>query len=387
MRNENFVRVLLLSFVPIELEGAGTSNLASQLVSFLIRKPDIKLEVCALAQAEKMKNFSLWHYAAFKGLPLKFLGDVSPTMIRYVLKKRKYYDRVLIIGSSWTSTIIALCLRLTCPHIKIVQIPQMHRSFIFRDKVAELLYRLKKWIMIFLLNFKVIQPVLIVFSREEESIVRPFAHNVIRRPLGIDLEKYGKLANLAGTRPSAKVSKKKRLILLHVGDIHRNKFPLFAIEVMKNLKEVIGSKVKLIAVGKIHYKHYERLRKEIRRYGLEDVIEFTGLVSEDDLFKYWQEADVFVLFSASEAGPFVVLEAMALGVPVIATRVGMIPELEQRGMLMAVNYGDVSGMVTKTLRLWRDENLRNHLVERARNELPKYDIRHLLETVYQVLRS
>jgi glycosyltransferase involved in cell wall biosynthesis len=387
MENENFVRVLLLSFVPIELKGAGTSNLASQLVSFLIRKPDIKLEVCALAQAEKMENLGLWHYATFKGLPLKFLGEVSPTMIQYVLKKRKYYDRVLIIGSSWTSTIIALLLRLTCPHIKIVQIPQMHRSFIFRDKVAELLYKLKKWIMIFLLNFKVVQPTLIVFSREEESIVRPFAQNVIRRPLGIDLERYGKLANLAGTRPSAKVSKKKRLILLHVGDIHRNKFPLFAIEVMKKLKEVIGSKVKLIAVGRIHYKHYERLRKEIRRYGLEDVIEFTGLVSEDDLFKYWQEADVFVLFSASEAGPFVVLEAMALGVPVIATRVGMIPELEQRGMLMAVNYGDVSGVVTKILRLWRDENLRNHLVERARNELPKYDIRHLLETVYQMLRS
>lgn len=386
MRNENFVRVLLLSFVPIELKGAGTSNLASQLVSFLIRKPDIKLEVCALAQAERMENLGLWHYATFKGLPLKFLGDVSPTMIRYVLKKRKYYDRVLIIGSSWTSTIIALLLRLTCPHIKIVQIPQMHRSFIFRDKVAELLYKLKKWIMVFLLNFKVVQPTLIVFSREEESIVRPFARNVIRRPLGIDLERYGKFVNLVKTRLSVKASK-ERLVLLHVGDIHRNKFPLFAIEVMKKLKEVIGSKVKLIAVGRIHHKHYEKLRKEIRRYGLEDVIEFTGLVSEDDLLKYWQEADVFVLFSASEAGPFVVLEAMALGVPVIATRVGMIPELEQRGMLMAVNYSDVNGMVTKILKLSRDENLRNHLVERARNELPKYDIRHLLETVYQVLRS
>jgi glycosyltransferase involved in cell wall biosynthesis len=385
MKNQNLTRVLLLSFVPIKLKSAGTSNLVSQLVSFLIKKPDIKLEVCALAKAEKMSDFGLWHYATFKGLPLKFLGDISLAMIRYVLKKRKYYDRVLIIGSSWTSTIIALLLRFMRPHIKIVQIPQMHRDFVFRDKVAKLLYKLKKWIMIFLLNFKVVQPTLIVFSREEESIVRPFARNVIIRSLGIDLKRYSELANLVEKKLSTKASKEK-LILLHVGDIHRNKFPLFAIEVMKKLKEIIGNKVKLIAIGRIHYKHYERLKKEIKRYNLENVIEFTGLVSEDELLKYWQEADIFVLFSVSEAGPFVVLEAMALGVPVIATRVGMVSELEEKGMLIAVHYGDVDDMVTKILRLWRDENLRSYLIKRAKSELPTYDIEYLFETIYQTLK-
>jgi glycosyltransferase involved in cell wall biosynthesis len=385
MKNQNLTRVLLLSFVPIKLKGAGTSNLVSQLVSFLIKKPDIKLEVCALAQAEKMSDFGLWHYVTFKGLPLKFLGDISLTMIQYVLKKRKYYDRVLIIGSSWTTTIIALLLRFMSPHIKIVQIPQMHRDFVFRDKVAKLLYKLKKWIMIFLLNFKVVQPTLIVFSREEASIVRPFARNVIIRSLGIDLKRYSELANLVEKKLSTKALKEK-LILLHVGDIHRNKFPLFAIEVMKKLKEIIGNKVKLIAIGRIHYKHYERLKKEIKRYNLENVIEFTGLVSEDELLKYWQEADIFVLFSASEAGPFVVLEAMALGVPVIATRIGMVSELEEKGMLIAVNYGDVDDMVTKILRLWRDENLRSYLIKRAKSELPTYDIEYLFETIYQTLK-
>jgi glycosyltransferase involved in cell wall biosynthesis len=328
----------------------------------------------------------LWRYAAFKVLPLKFLGDLSPPMIQYILKRRKYYDRVLIVGSTWTSTITALLLRLTSSHIKVIQIPQMHRDFIFRDNVAKLLYKLKKWIMIFLLNFKIVQPTLIVFSREEESIVKPFAHNIIKRPLGIDLERYVELATLIKRRLGAKPPKEK-LILLHVGDIHRNKFPIFAVEVMKTLKESVGAKVKLIAVGRIHDKHYKRLREEIRRYGLEDVIEFTGLVPKDELPNYWWYADIFVLFSASEAGPFTVLEAMAMGVPVVATRVGIVPELEEKGTLLAVRYGDVNGMVAKILRLWKDENLRNTLAKRARSELIKYDIRYFLETVYQVLIS
>jgi glycosyltransferase involved in cell wall biosynthesis len=386
IKSQDFIKVLLISFVPLELKGAGTGNLLNQLVSFLSKKPNIKLEVCTLAQAEGINDFGSWCYATFKGLPLKFLHDVSPSMIQHVLKRRKYYDRVLIVGCSWTSTIIALLLRFTSPYIKVIQIPQIHRDFIFRDNVAKLLYKLKKWIMIYFLNFKMIQPTLIVYSCEEESIVKQFARNIIRRPLGIELEKYDKLAALIKRGLGAKTPKEK-LILLHVGDIHRNKFPIFAVEVMKSLKESADDKVELIAVGRIHERHYKKLREEIRRYGLENLIQFTGLVSEDKLLRYWLDADIFVLFSASEAGPFTVLEAMAMGVPVVATRVGIVPELEEKGMLLAVRYGDINGMVAKILRLWKDENLRNSLTKRARSELIKYDIKHFLETVYQVLIS
>jgi glycosyltransferase involved in cell wall biosynthesis len=382
---QNFIRVLLITFVPLELKGAGTSNLCNQLVSFLSEKPVIKLEVCALAQTEKISDFGSWHYATFRGLPLKFLTDISPSMILYVLKRQRNCDRILIIGTCWTTTVIALLLRFISPHIKIVQIPLIHKDFIFRDPFAKLLYELKKW-MIYLFNFKLVQPILIVFSREEGIMVKPFVRNVIIRPLGIDLKSIIRKATLI-KRELTHQTPREKLILLHIGEISRNKFPIFALEVVRSLKELVGDKVKLIAVGRIRERHYKKLREYIKRYNLENVITFTGLVPEDKLLKYWLDANVYVLFSKSESGPFTVLEAMAMGVPVVATRTGIIPELEEKGMLFAVRYGDVEGMVTKILRLWKDEILRNYMTRKTRSELPKYDVKYFLETVYQELIS
>ncbi|MEM4488590.1 MAG: glycosyltransferase family 4 protein [Desulfurococcaceae archaeon] len=279
-----------------------------------------------------------------------------------------------------TCIFIALLLRLFSPEVRIVQIPQLHRDFIFRDKIAKFLYKLKKWLFIYLINFKIVQPTLIVYSREEEKMVVPFARNIIRRSLGIDLEKYTKIRKELNIK-----AHNEKLTLLHIGDIHRNKFPIFALEVMKALKELTNNRVRLIAVGRIHKGHYKKLREKMRSYGLENIIQFTGLVSEDDLLKYWRSADVFVLFSASEAGPYVVLEAMAHGIPVVATRVGIVPELEARGMLLAANYGDVDGMVNKIIKLWKDEKLRSSLIRKATDQLPSYDTKYFLEVVYQTL--
>lgn len=376
------MRVLLLSFVPLDLGGAGTSRLVNQLVNFLLKKPAIEqLIVCALGPVGKKTFSSRYCYLTFKGFRLKFLQDISPSMVQYVLRNRKHCClRVLIVGCSLTCIFIALLLRLFSPEVRIVQIPQLHRDFIFRDKIAKFLYKLKKWLFIYLINFKIVQPTLIVYSREEEKMVVPFARNIIRRSLGIDLEKYTKIRKELNIK-----AHNEKLTLLHIGDIHRNKFPIFALEVMKALKELTNNRVRLIAVGRIHKGHYKKLREKMRSYGLENIIQFTGLVSEDDLLKYWRSADVFVLFSASEAGPYVVLEAMAHGIPVVATRVGIVPELEARGMLLAANYGDVDGMVNKIIKLWKDEKLRSSLIRKATDQLPSYDTKYFLEVVYQTL--
>ena len=378
------VRILLMSFVPLELTGAGTTKLLNLLVDFLSKKPNVKLlEVCTLASTEEKRRFDSWYYTAFKGLSLKFIHDVSPRMIRYVLERRKYYDVVLIIGCSLSSIIIALLLKLfSC--VKIVQIPQLHKDFIFRDKFARFLYELRKWLAIYLINFRIVQPVLIVYSREEENMVRRFARNVVRRPLGIDLKglESGEFSLVAESKSK---DSDEKLILLHVGDIHRNKFPLFALEVMRSLKEQTDGRVELIAVGRIHQRHFRKLMEKIKEYELENNIKFTGVVPPDELLTYWKKADVFVLFSASEAGPFVVLEAMAFGVPVVATRVGMVPELEEKGMLLAADYGDKNDMAAKIIELWRNKDLRESLVKKAKSELPNYDIKYFLETVYQQL--
>jgi glycosyltransferase involved in cell wall biosynthesis len=69
---------------------------------------------------------------------------------------------------------------------------------------------------------------------------------------------------------------------------------------------------------------YER---RAHRLGLESKITFHGLRSKPELAELMRRSDLFVLASRYENNPCVALEAMATGLPLVATRVGGIPEL------------------------------------------------------------
>jgi glycosyltransferase involved in cell wall biosynthesis len=74
------------------------------------------------------------------------------------------------------------------------------------------------------------------------------------------------------------------------------------------------------------------MQSQIEQLGLERNIKLTGFVAEQDLHLYYNTADMFVLPSKSGEGlPLVALEAMACGLPVIATNVGGISEIMVEG--------------------------------------------------------
>jgi glycosyltransferase involved in cell wall biosynthesis len=74
------------------------------------------------------------------------------------------------------------------------------------------------------------------------------------------------------------------------------------------------------------------IQKQIEHMGLEKNIKLAGFVADQDLHAYYNIADLFVLPSKSGEGlPLVALEAMACGLPVIATNVGGINEIIVKG--------------------------------------------------------
>jgi glycosyltransferase involved in cell wall biosynthesis len=90
---------------------------------------------------------------------------------------------------------------------------------------------------------------------------------------------------------------------------------------------------------------------------LPPVVEFRGAVS--DLADAYREADIFVLTSASEGTPNVLLEASSSGLPVVATRVGGTNEVVQEGKTgFLIDSADEAGMAAAVLRLIGDEDLR-----------------------------
>lgn len=77
---------------------------------------------------------------------------------------------------------------------------------------------------------------------------------------------------------------------------------------------------------------FDELRTACRKAGIESRVDFLGHVDNTDLPRVYRRADIFVLPSRSESCSMALLEAMASGLPVVATRIGGTPELVQDGL-------------------------------------------------------
>lgn len=109
------------------------------------------------------------------------------------------------------------------------------------------------------------------------------------------------------------------------------------------------------------------LQAMIVKLDISDRVELIGKVNHgNELWKHFDEADVFVLSSFSEGTPKVVLESMARGLPVIATAVSGVPDMvpdEIRGLLL--KSPDDQLLVDALRRMRSDSQLRQTCVDNA----------------------
>jgi glycosyltransferase involved in cell wall biosynthesis len=109
----------------------------------------------------------------------------------------------------------------------------------------------------------------------------------------------------------------------------------------------------------------ERLEAEIGRLGLEERVRLVG--ERSDVPELLAGADAFVLSSASEGMPISVLEAMAAGLPVVASRVGGMAELVADGETgLLVTPGAPQELASALRRLLADRQLRHRLGDAGR---------------------
>ena len=123
----------------------------------------------------------------------------------------------------------------------------------------------------------------------------------------------------------------------------------------------------------------EALGHEIRDLGLDDRLELMG--TRSDVPQLLGESEIFVLSSASECLPMSIIEAMAAGLPVVASDVGGVGELvlhERTGLL--VPPGDAVALGVALARLLDDTDLRERLGrESARRAREHFDVPLLRE--------
>jgi glycosyltransferase involved in cell wall biosynthesis len=100
-----------------------------------------------------------------------------------------------------------------------------------------------------------------------------------------------------------------------------------------------GVAVELVLAGKEEYRGEEaRLRSLAAELELNGAVRFAGVLGRERLAKLYGEADAFCLPSERDGVPMALLEAMAAGLPVVASRVGGIGDVVvdgETGVLVA----------------------------------------------------
>lgn len=184
------------------------------------------------------------------------------------------------------------------------------------------------------------------------SIFQLNMNKVIVLPNGVDIKKFN--PNIDYPENIKKVEK----IILFVGALdqaHITKGLNFLILACSKILQN-NRKFKLIVVGDGELKPY--YQKLVEKEGLKKNVLFVGKIRNDDLPKYYSISDIFVLPSTVENFPLVVLEAMAMGKPVIASNIpGLRTIIKDQKTGYLVDKKNVDMLASKILFLIENEDI------------------------------
>ncbi|MER3536302.1 MAG: glycosyltransferase family 1 protein [Thermus sp.] len=172
------------------------------------------------------------------------------------------------------------------------------------------------------------------------------------------------------------------LVIGFVGRLAPQKNPLLLIRAFALVQKKYPDAT-LVMVGKGPFE--ELLREEVKRLGLEGKVYWPGAIDGRMAMRVF---DVFVLPSDYEGFPYVLLEAMAEGLPVVSTRVGGSEDAildGENGFIVPV--GDPEAMAGALGRLLSDENLRRRFGRKSLERVQAFDVDKMVEATLEVYRA
>ncbi len=187
---------------------------------------------------------------------------------------------------------------------------------------------------------------------------------------------------------------REHFTILCVGTLEPKKGQHHLLRAVANLRQDRPQlPIRLVFVGKGPLQ--DEMEQIINEHHLENCVEMAGYVPHLDgrFLAFYRNADVFVHFSSTqpdndkEGIPGTIVEAMASGLPVIATRHAGIPEVIDNGTHgILLDESDTEGIARSILELYESESLRRKLgmnaAQRALTELDLTTKTALLEEIY-----
>lgn len=190
---------------------------------------------------------------------------------------------------------------------------------------------------------------------------------------GIDLSKC---------KPKADYVINETIKILHIGrfcEVKNHKGLVRAFEIFH--REYPNSILQLIGDGELR----GEIQSLVDEIGLSECVEFLGL--QNNVYEYLHNADIFTLPSLYEGIPMTLIEAMATGLPIVASNVGGIPDMLVNGESAILADANSEQIADAFLRLANDEGLRKKLGAKAKVESVKFSAKTMAEEYLKIYKG
>lgn len=206
---------------------------------------------------------------------------------------------------------------------------------------------------------------------------------IVIHPVGIDIARF------PYRQGDVKRGDKDAVVIVTIGRLVEEKGLEYGIRTIGRLIQLdSGKRFRYLIVGEGPLE--ERLKSLRDSLGLHRIVEFAGGMEQPDVVRTLQRADIFFLPSIAEILPVSLMEAQAIGLPIVATDVGGVSEvLAESYARLIVPAGDVDEMADRILLLIENPDIYRDLGVSGRRHVElNYDVHVLnqrLESLYQEL--
>lgn len=308
----------------------------------------------------EVEGFKVFYASSKKNKVLRFLDMFFSTI--WFSKK---VDYVLIDTYSTQNFYYALITSQLCRILNVKYIAKLHGG--------DLPNRLQKspflCELLFINAYKISAPSAYLMKAFEVK----YSENLIYIPNTIEIDKYNFLKREFNSPK-----------LLWVRSFSKIYNPKMAIDVLYNLKKDFPNAT-LAMVGPDKENLIDDCKKHASELNVD--VKFTGKLTKEEWVALSKDYNVFINTTHFDNTPISVIEAMALGLPIVSTNVGGIPFLltdNENGLL--VGDSDVDGMTNAILEIFNNEILREKITINARNTVESFDWNVIKQKWFEILK-
>ncbi len=329
------------------------------LVSYIRQPHDTEFQISEKARALGIDYFDLEDKRL---LDWQCLGQ---------LRRRIRDEQIEVLHSHDDKTLLySVILKYLVPGLRIMHTCHSHAEYekeAFARSSEYRKFQLRKKMQLWLMK-QHLSPVVTISENTRQRLIRgglqPEQVAVLYN--GIDVRQWSRHKGTPVLRKEFGLSSDNILVGTVARITYDKDLPTF-FEVARRVKEQVP-RARFVIVGDGYADELEQARRQVAALGLTDTVFFTG--HRSDLLDIYSSFDLFLMTSLTEGLPNTVLEAMAMGVPVVSTDVGGVPELVrdgQDGLLCPV--GDAASLATAVCSLLEQPQLRRKMEESSRHRV------------------